>query len=158
MGVLPSEAFMEQVAFELDIRGCIGVWQGEKRGENPRESELWPREAGFLGGLCLWMGQVSSWVWLEPGGCGARTGHALARLSVSLARPELKVSRKMNLRESHLPPQELLFVRLVTKSCPTLCDLMDRSPPGSSVHGLLQARTLEWVAVSSSTGSSRPRE
>ena len=34
----------------------------------------------------------------------------------------------------------------VTQSCPTLCDPMDCSPPGSSVHGTLQARVLEWVA------------
>ena len=40
--------------------------------------------------------------------------------------------------------------------CPALYDLMDCSPPGSSVHGLLQARTLEWVAVPSSRGSSWP--
>ena len=36
----------------------------------------------------------------------------------------------------------------VTQSCPTLCDPMDCSPPGFSVHGILQARTLEWVAIS----------
>ena len=36
------------------------------------------------------------------------------------------------------------------QSCPTLCDPIDSSPPGSSVHGILQARTLEWVAISSS--------
>ena len=36
------------------------------------------------------------------------------------------------------------------QSCPTLCDPIDNSPPGSSVHGILQARTLEWVAISSS--------
>ena len=40
------------------------------------------------------------------------------------------------------------------QSCPTLCDPMDCTPPGSSVHGVLQARLLEWVAVSSSRGSS----
>ena len=40
------------------------------------------------------------------------------------------------------------------QSCPTLCDPMDHSPPGSSVHGIFQARILEWVAVSSSRGSS----
>ena len=34
--------------------------------------------------------------------------------------------------------------------CPTLCDSMDCSPPGSSVHGILQARILEWVALPSS--------
>ena len=47
---------------------------------------------------------------------------------------------------------------LVTKSCPTFCDLMDCSLPGSSVHGILQARILlEWVAISFSRGSSWPR-
>ena len=34
------------------------------------------------------------------------------------------------------------------QSCPTLCDPIDSSPPGSSVSGILQARTLEWVAIS----------
>ena len=38
------------------------------------------------------------------------------------------------------------------QSCPTLCDLMDYSPPGSSVHGILQARILEWVASPSPPG------
>ena len=38
------------------------------------------------------------------------------------------------------------------QSCPTLCDSMDCSPPGSSVHGILQARILEWVAISFSSG------
>ena len=46
----------------------------------------------------------------------------------------------------------------VTQSCPTLCDPMDCSPPGSSVHGILHARILEWVAISFSKGSSRPRD
>ena len=44
---------------------------------------------------------------------------------------------------------------LVTQSCLSLCNSMDCSPPGSSVHGLLQARTLEWVAMPSSRGSSQ---
>ena len=42
------------------------------------------------------------------------------------------------------------------QSCPTLCDAMDHSPPGSSVLGILQARILEWVAMPSSRGFSRP--
>ena len=37
------------------------------------------------------------------------------------------------------------------QSCPTLCYLIDRSPPGPAVPGILQARTLEWVAISSSS-------
>ena len=54
---------------------------------------------------------------------------------------------------SSFPPLLILAV-LVTKSCPTLCDLRDCSLPGFSVLGLLQARILEWVAISSSRGSS----
>ena len=42
----------------------------------------------------------------------------------------------------------------ITQLCLTLCDLMDCSPPDSSAHGILQARTLEWVAVPSARGSS----
>ena len=45
----------------------------------------------------------------------------------------------------------------VTQSCPTLCDPMDCSPPGSSVHGIIQARVLEWGAISFSRGTSRPQ-
>ena len=46
----------------------------------------------------------------------------------------------------------------VAQSCPTLCDPVDCSLPGSSVHGILQARILEWVAISFSRGSSQPRD
>ena len=53
---------------------------------------------------------------------------------------------------------QLGFCRKITKSCPTLCDPMDCSPPGSSVHGIFQARILEWGAISSSRGSSRHRD
>ena len=35
----------------------------------------------------------------------------------------------------------------VTQLCPTLCDLIDDSPPGSSIHGIFQARVLEWGAI-----------
>ena len=53
----------------------------------------------------------------------------------------------------------LLNVRVsVAQSCPTLCDPMDCSPPGFSVHGILQARTLEWVAMPFSRGSSWPTD
>ena len=44
------------------------------------------------------------------------------------------------------------------QSCPTLCDPVDCSPPGSPVHGILQAGILEWVAISFSRGSSRPKD
>ena len=47
---------------------------------------------------------------------------------------------------------------LATQSCLTLCEPMDYSLPGSSVHGILQARILEWVAIPLSRGSSWPRD
>ena len=47
---------------------------------------------------------------------------------------------------------------LVIPSCLTLCDPVDYSPPGSPVHGILQPRILEWVAISFSRGSSQPRD
>ena len=46
----------------------------------------------------------------------------------------------------------------VDQSCPTLCNPMDWSLPGSSIHGIFQARVLEWVAISFSRGSSQPRD
>ena len=47
---------------------------------------------------------------------------------------------------------------LVSQSCPTLCEPMNYSPRDSSVHGILQARILEWVAIFFSKGSSQPRD
>ena len=60
-------------------------------------------------------------------------------------------------RFQFLEPEQSLTDRscycLVTKSCLTLCDPMNCSLPGSSVHGISQARTLEWNAISLSRGS-----
>ena len=53
---------------------------------------------------------------------------------------------------------ELKWSENITQSYQILCNPMNRSPPGSSVHGLLQARILEWVAMSSSRASSQPRD
>ena len=47
---------------------------------------------------------------------------------------------------------------LVAQSCPILCDSMDCSPPGFSIHGILWARVLEWFAIPFSRGSSQPRD
>ena len=56
-----------------------------------------------------------------------------------------------------LPADIPLVCAKLLQSCPTLCDPMDCSPPGSSVHGILQARMLEWVVMSFSRGFSWPR-
>ena len=63
------------------------------------------------------------------------------------------------------PPEPYFYIYnwdvscvLVTQSCPTLCDPMDCSPPGFSVHGILQARILEWIAIPFTRGTSQPRD
>ena len=66
----------------------------------------------------------------------------------------LKVSLILKLFEPNTAVFECV---LVAQSCPTPCDPMDCSPPGSFVHGVVLARILEWVAISSSMGSSPPR-
>ena len=55
-------------------------------------------------------------------------------------------------------PETRQALKGCAQSCPTLCNAVDCSPPGSSVHGILQARVLEWAAISSSRGSSQPRD
>ena len=54
--------------------------------------------------------------------------------------------------------KEYMKVKTVSRLCLTLCDPMDCSLPGSSVHGILQARLLEWVAIPFSRASSWPRD
>ena len=65
--------------------------------------------------------------------------------------------RKINLFWKQVFLQTFPVIRLkvlVTQSCPSLCNLMDFSSPGSSVHGILWARILEWIAIHLSRGSS----
>ena len=71
-------------------------------------------------------------------------GHKLDHTATRTPRPAL--------------PGLRIVLCLVVQSCLTLCDPLDCSPPGSSVHGILQARILEWVAISFSRESSWPRD
>ena len=57
----------------------------------------------------------------------------------------------------HSGPCGLVYVQVCVPSHVGLCNPVDHSPPGSSVHGILQARILELIAISSSRGSSQPR-
>ena len=57
-----------------------------------------------------------------------------------------------------LAPNSVCMQAELLQPCLPLCDPMNCSPPGSSVHGSLQARTLEWVATPSSRGSSPPKD
>ena len=58
---------------------------------------------------------------------------------------------------TYLLTYNLAVLCLVAQLCLTICDLMDCSPPGSSIHRILQVRILEWVVIPSSRGSSQPR-
>ena len=61
-----------------------------------------------------------------------------------------KVGLKLNIRKTKIMsscPISSVQFSSVTQSCPTLCDPIDGSPPGSSVHGIFQARVLEWGAI-----------
>ena len=66
------------------------------------------------------------------------------------------VYRATNLAKVETTDFVRVYVCYITQSCLTLCDPMDCSPPGSSLHGIFQAEALEWVAISFSRGSSQP--
>ena len=81
------------------------------------------------------------------------------------AREDLCEDATLELRwgKSHVPGKEPRQrprdgSALVAQSCLTLCDPMACSPRGSSVHGILQSRIMEWVVISFSRGSSPPRD
>ena len=86
----------------------------------------------------------------------------LAQTHVHWVGDAIQPSRPLSSPSPPFPPLYSIVIRLcccwVTKSCLTLCDPMDCSLPGSSVHGIFQARILEWVAISFSRGSSWPRD
>ena len=67
-------------------------------------------------------------------------------------------SRKQEARRYHIAEESSRSTVLCRSVMSTLDDPMDCSPPGSSVHGTLQAKTLQWVAMPSSRGSSPPRD
>ena len=74
---------------------------------------------------------------------------------------ETEAQREKPHFQPNLLPKSLMLAAAVvniTKSCPTLCDAMDYSQLGSSIHGIFQVRILGWVAISFSRGSSRPRD
>ena len=72
--------------------------------------------------------------------------------------PSTRLSSCPRLDLSEIPLLQVAAAAKSLQSCPTLCDPIDGSPPGSSIPGILQARTLEWVAISFSRGSSQCRD
>ena len=65
---------------------------------------------------------------------------------------------KVHWDPAHVQGEVIVCACSVVSSCLTLCNTMDCSPPGSSDHGIFQARILEWAAISTSRRSSQPRD
>ena len=115
-------------------------------------------------------GEHSSLRTEEPGELhGARGVHGVAKsqtwlkwFSMEHRWPDTLLGRKWVLRECDWLRNEEIWLHLLALILPMedvwLCDPMDCSSPGSSVHGISQTRMLEWVAISFSRGSSQPRE
>ena len=146
------------------LRLGVGCW--------PRTS-LWYRSWGGLG--------CEIWVSCQPAGHGSGAGPvgegtAKASSPPSLATIKSPLGMPRTLRKlfkildpgspfkgCSLPRKGMDVRPLLSpcvcfaQSCPTLCDPMGYSPPGSSVHGILQARILEWFAIPFYRGSSRLR-
>ena len=87
----------------------------------------------FCKSMTLW----GNWIWPVMLRCQTSAGEAKWQLN----------------HKGSVQPRAFVHVQ----SNPALCDPVDYSPPGSSVHGIFQARILEWVAISSSRESSSPR-
>ena len=70
----------------------------------------------------------------------------------------LNTSLTLNTSRSQPHTKQAFFVYVCAQTCTTLCNFVDCSPTGFSVHGIFQARILEWVAISSSRRFSQPRD
>ena len=94
------------------------------------------------------VGMERSW-----GGNALRLGHLHWSHHQSLSLESSYTGNKIIIRD-HFH----VYCAKSLQSCPTLCDPMDCSPPGSSVHGIFQARILKWVSIPFTKGSSQPRD
>ena len=92
----------------------------------------------------------STWALVSP--------RVLRQPVLELTNTPVKRKKKQIPRFEPKPTDSNFLACEVTQSCPTLCDPMDCSLPGSSVHEIFQARVLEWVAISFSRASSQPRD
>ena len=132
-------------------------------GMSQRQSPLFPHKSchgnerkrvGDLGS-CWWIIRAQESGISIHGYCFRARG--LFEGAVSLQVQEC-INRLGAVRHTHTHTNSIACVYKSLQSCLTLCDRMNCSPPSSSVHGILQARILEWITVSSSGGSSQPRD
>ena len=98
-----------------------------------------------------WMASLTQWTWVSVNS-GSWWWTGRPGVLGFWDRKESDTTERLNWTEL------ILYCCLVTKSCLTLCELMDCSLPGFSVHGISQARILEWVAIFFSRGSSQHKD
>ena len=98
-----------------------------------------------------WMASLTGWAWENFRDIGKNMAQYMGLQRVGHDRATERHQFKLTKQSSC---QSLLVAQL----CPTFCDPMDCSPPGSSVHGILQAAMLEWIAIPFSRVSSQPRD
>ena len=124
--------------------------------------------------ICIYI-SLPSWASLGPHSHPAPLGHHRApgwspwiiysSFSPAILPMVVSIYQCYSLSSSHSPGEIVcvcvcvcVCAHVLTQSYPTLCSPMNRKLPGSSVHGIFQARLLEWVAISYSRGSSRPKD
>ena len=115
---------------------------------------------GTVGEKALWLLLlcVFSPCWACPMQIGLSQECCLFYLRSSLRSSDLHLTFLCSIFMGFSLPCLLSEVSEVAQSCPTLCEPMDCSLPGSSVHGIFQAVVLDWVAIPFSRGSSQPRD
>ena len=106
--------------------------------ENPVDRGVWWLQHNALYPLCIAFDILKT--------ISTEMNSILKKLALGICRGDLNLG--------HQEVAECRGAVLVAQSCPALCDPMDCSPPGSSVHGVLQAAILEWVSMPFSRGSS----
>ena len=148
----PGERKMLEEAQE-PLRALVGGPCISLVGEDPVEMD---RHGGTwkLASEVELKGLITGWIWRQWGKCGVQEG---PRVLASATRwtDGSSTPRRGNMVGAGQRHTCVLLLCVCTRakppqSCLTLCEPMDCSPPGSSVHGILQARIVEWVVVPSS--------
>ena len=125
-------------------------------GPKPASGRKWgPRTSICRGHSCARGPQKSLLVpkWVQAG------NHLSSRLlGLTSSEPAVGLAISLPMKEPKMEILQPTSLCVHAQSCPTLCHSMDCSSLPGSVHGILQARILEWVAISSSRGSSQPRD
>ena len=104
-----------------------------------------------------WVAEKESWV-LTLFSLSCSKAKALMSLEKSESKQQKELRSEQRHPSSCRRQAQVWEVKVLVTQCPILCNPMDYSPPDASVHGILQASILEWVATLFSRGSSQPKD